>query len=64
MYVEATLSTTAELLAITPELWAITPAANMNNSFKKSANQNCRCGFENAGKHQKAPFTRQSPPFS
>ena len=55
---------TPELRAITPELWAITPAGIMNNYFKKSANQNCRRGLKNAGKHQKAPFTRQSRLFA
>jgi hypothetical protein len=57
------ITITPELRAITPELWALTPAGNMNNYFNKSASQNCRRGLKNAGKHQKAPFTRQSFPF-
>ena len=43
---------------------AITPAGILNDYFKKSANQNCRRGLKNAGKHQKAPFTRQSRLFA
>ena len=35
---------TPELQAITPELLAVTPAGNINNCFKKFANQNCRRG--------------------
>ena len=66
MYVEKIqqFTITREFRAITPELRATTPAGNMNNYFKKSASQNCRRGFKNAGKHQKAPLTRQSRFFA
>ena len=34
-----------------------------DHTKKTTANQNCRRGFKHAGKHQKAPFTRQSRLF-